>query len=443
VVAAPRLLSGRYRLVEPIGEGGMSVVWLAYDEVLQRRVAVKLLTTQLRDESRLRAEAQAAALLSHPNVSAIHDYGVAGDEPFAVMELLDGISLAARLTSGPLPWRGAVEVCAYVAAALSAAHAAGLVHRDIKPGNIMLTDAGVKVIDFGIAAFVGSPADGPIVGTPGYVAPERLAGDPGGPGADVYALGVMLFTALTGRRPADGWLELHSEPGPAPLPPIPGMPVEVAALYEECVATDPGRRPSAATAARRFAVLAGVRVGAVDGEPALVSPTEPLTATVAAEPPPAPRRGWRTRRVWVMAATAGAALAAAGVAAATVGLTSGTTRFFGAGASAAPCSVAYRVTKTWANGATVSLAITNTGTTATKGWTLQFDLDDGLQARSGWNGTWRQQGSRVTVTAMPTNANLAPGTSADGIGTNIDGRDATSVPASFTLNGVRCRADGR
>src|SRR5258705_4538026 len=91
VVEIPRLLSGRYRLIEPIGEGGMSVVWLAYDEVLQRRVAVKLLATQLWDESLLRAEAQAAALLSHPNVSAIHDYGVADDEPFVVMELLDGI----------------------------------------------------------------------------------------------------------------------------------------------------------------------------------------------------------------------------------------------------------------------------------------------------------------------------------------------------------------
>src|SRR5258706_9208349 len=93
VVDVPKLLSGRYRLIEPIGEGGMAVVWRAYDEVLRRRVAVKLLATELRDDGQLRAEAQAAALLGHPNVSAIHDYGVAADEPFVVMELLDGITL--------------------------------------------------------------------------------------------------------------------------------------------------------------------------------------------------------------------------------------------------------------------------------------------------------------------------------------------------------------
>jgi serine/threonine-protein kinase len=443
MVAAPRLLAGRYRLIEPIGEGGMAVVWRAYDEVLRRSVAVKLLATELRDDGQLRAEAQAAALLNHPNVSAIHDYGVAADEPFVVMELLDGITLAARLTSGPLPWQDAVDVLTHVAAALSAAHAHGLVHRDIKPANIMLTAAGVKVVDFGIAAFVGSHVDGPIMGTPGYVAPERLAGNPGGPAADVYALGVMLFTALTGRRPTDGWHGLPGEPGPAPLPPIPGMPAEVTALYEECVALDPDRRPSAATTARRLATLAGVRTAAVGSEPPPTSPTEPqaVTATVTAEPPSAPpRRRPLTRRTWVITATAGVALIAVAAAAAAVGLSPGTTRV-GARESAASCSVAYRVTDTWANGATVSLAITNTGTTAIKGWTLRFDLKEGLHARPGWSGRWQQQGRRVTVTATPNNASLEAGMSTDGIGTNIDGQNATSIPDGITINGNHCRTD--
>ena len=206
MVNSPKLLSGRYRLIESLGESGTSIVWRAYDEVLRRRVAVKLLAAGPRDASQLHAGVQVAALLNHPNVSAVYDYGVAGDEPFVVMELVDGVSLADRLTRGPLPWRGAVEVCAYVAAALSAAHARRLVHSDIRPGSIMLTEDGVKVLDFGIAAVTSS----------------RQAA---GPADDVYALGMLLFSVLTGQRPADRKAGLlRGDPGLTPLPLIPGMP---------------------------------------------------------------------------------------------------------------------------------------------------------------------------------------------------------------------------
>ncbi|GAB3842940.1 hypothetical protein GCM10027610_054540 [Dactylosporangium cerinum] len=310
MVGAQGLLSGRYRLIEPIGEGGMSVVWRAYDEVLRRRVAVKLLTTRLPDAGRLRAEAQAAALLSHPNVSAVYDYGVTDDEPFVVMELLDGETLSARLTRGPLPWRAAVEVCAHIAAALSAAHARGLVHRDIKPGNIMLTDTGVKVVDFGIAALAGRPVDGPVVGTPGYLAPERLAGEVGGPAVDVYAVGVVLFESLTGRRPAgiDGLVRDDAE---LTVPLVPGMPPEVAVLYQECLAVDPGMRPSSTTLASRLAALAGMRAGALDGGP-LPSSAEPLSMTGTEDPRTAPpRRGLRAPHAALRTALAGTAVAAA------------------------------------------------------------------------------------------------------------------------------------
>ncbi|WP_308209854.1 protein kinase domain-containing protein [Actinomadura madurae] len=148
---------------------------------------------------RLRQEAQAAAALTHPNITGVYDYGEhdagpvgwQGHIPYVVMELLDGETLATRLSRGPLPWREAAGTCARVADALAAAHAAGIVHRDIKPANVFLTPVGVKVLDFGIA-FTGSP-DGQIMGTPAYVAPELLTGTAPTPGGRHL---------LAGRRPA-------------------------------------------------------------------------------------------------------------------------------------------------------------------------------------------------------------------------------------------------
>ncbi|MFC4996229.1 serine/threonine-protein kinase [Dactylosporangium cerinum] len=452
MVEQQKLLSGRYRLIEPIGEGGMSVVWRAYDEVLRRRVAVKLLTTRLPDAGRLRAEAQAAALLSHPNVSAVYDYGVTDDEPFVVMELLDGETLSARLTRGPLPWRAAVEVCAHIAAALSAAHARGLVHRDIKPGNIMLTDTGVKVVDFGIAALAGSRVR------------RALGRGTGGPAADVYALGVVLFTSLTGRRPANrGEGLLRGDPGPTPLPLIPGMPLQVAALYQDCVAAEPLLRPSAATLARQFAALSGVRVGAVDNDPP-PSATDPRTLTGTAELfPIPPRRDGRGRRVAVKVTVAAVLAAATGVAVAVAvagqagpAVSGGSWRPGGSDPAARPtapaadaspsdtsvaptCSVTYQVKDTWDRGASVSLSIANTGGTDVRQWALQFDLPDGLQVRDGWNGVWQQQGQRVDVAALPGHPDLAAGASVHDVGTTIDGSGAAGIPDSFLLNGVHCR----
>ncbi|MEV4510681.1 serine/threonine-protein kinase [Dactylosporangium sp. NPDC049525] len=443
-------------MIEPIGEGGMSVVWRAFDEVLRRRVAVKLLSTRLPDADRLQAEAQAAAaLMNHPNVTAVYDYGVAGDEPFVVMELLDGETLSARLARGPLHWRAAVEVCAHTAAALSAAHARGLAHRDIKPGNIMLTDTGVKVVDFGIAALAGPRVR------------RASGGETDGPAADVYALGVMLFTSLTGRPPAnrrDGLL--RGDPGPTPLPVIPGMPLQVAALYQDCVAAEPVLRPSAATLARQFAALSGVRVGAVDNGPP-PSDTEPrtLTGTVELLATP-PRRGGRSGRVAVTVAVAAVLAAAAGVAVtATVAgqirpaVSAGSWRAGSSdpakqpttdagappgdspsdSAAGSTCSVTYQVKDTWDRGASVSLSIANTGGADVRQWALQFDLQDGQRIRDGWNGVWLQQGQRVSVAPLPGHPDLAAGASVHDIGTTIDGRGAAGIPDAFLLNGVQCR----
>src|SRR4051794_11515707 len=193
-VIASHLLGGRYRLEEPLGQGGMSVVWLAMDEVLSRPVAVKVLDEQgagadpgRADGGRaaIRREAQSAARISHPNIASVYDFAE-GEDPagnpvaYLVMELLTGQPLAERLVEGDLTTASALTIAAEVAAALAAAHAHGLVHRDVKPGNIMLTPFGVKVFNFGIAARAGDPDEadeqGQILGTPMYVAPERLTG---------------------------------------------------------------------------------------------------------------------------------------------------------------------------------------------------------------------------------------------------------------------------
>ncbi|MEU7754601.1 protein kinase [Micromonospora sp. NPDC049101] len=258
-----QLLAGRYRLLERLGSGGMSVVHRAYDEVLERDVAVKVLVaSDTSARRRIRAEAKAAARLSHPHVTGVYDYGESpldgSPVPFVVMELLGGLTLEQRLTTGPLPPRAGLRVCAEVASALTAAHAQGLVHRDIKPSNVMLTPTGAKVLDFGIAAVAGESEidfEGRLLGTPAYLAPERLEAGEVLPACDVYALGLLLHRVLTGRLPwsaetQTGMLRAHTHVEPDPLPEIDGVPPEVHRLYRWCLARDPADRPPATEAAR-------------------------------------------------------------------------------------------------------------------------------------------------------------------------------------------------
>jgi serine/threonine-protein kinase len=257
-------VDGRYRLVERVGTGAASAVWRGWDEHLGRTVAIKVLGPE-REGSELAREARAAARLSNPHVGTVYDYGETDDgSAYLVMEFIDGPSLAQRLKSGVLSWRAAVELCADVADGLCAVHAAGLVHRDVKPANVMLCPTGAKLVDFGISAEIGESADeapdGCVVGTPAYVAPERLAGSPAMPAADVYALGLLLYRALTGWLPWDvdsrsAVLRAHLMTEPAPLPPIPGLPAEVAQDCVRCLAKDPLRRPSAPELAESWSRL--------------------------------------------------------------------------------------------------------------------------------------------------------------------------------------------
>jgi hypothetical protein len=307
-------LHDRFVLVEQVGVGGMSQVWRAVDEVLDRSVAVKVLASPLAGDPALRQatwrEARAAARLAHPHVIQVYDYGEASLPdgalvPYLVMELVDGRSLATRLGEGPLPWREAVRTGAQVAAALAAAHRLGVVHRDVKPGNVMLTTAGAKVLDFGIAALVGRRSEdgGLLVGTPAYVAPEQLHPSSPQPASDVYALGVLLYEALTGRPPvtAASWAEAaaaHRAGVVVPPLAVPGLPPEVARLIISCLAAAPADRPTARSVATELAVAAGMPdPGAVldDGTMALpmvadgaVAPERNRGALGSARPPSAP-----------------------------------------------------------------------------------------------------------------------------------------------------------
>ncbi|WP_029116082.1 serine/threonine-protein kinase [Mycobacterium sp. URHB0044] len=207
-MTAPVMLAGRYELRGVLGRGGWAEVHDGWDTRLDRAVAIKLLYARFSadpaNRRRFEAEARAAASLSHPNIVAVHDYGEHDGAPFIVMERLPGNTLADAIARGPMPQQLLRDVLADVLAALTAAHDVGILHRDVKPGNILFTTSGhVKVADFGIAKTAGSEptASGQIMGTMGYVSPDRLEGKPATVLDDVYSVGVLGYEALTGRPP--------------------------------------------------------------------------------------------------------------------------------------------------------------------------------------------------------------------------------------------------
>lgn len=216
---ADRVLAHRYRLLRELARGGMAAVWEAEDRVLARKVAVKLLLPHLAaDEAflrRFRQEAVAAAALVHPNVVTTYDTGRDGEVAYIVMELVEGTTLAKVLkTDGPLPLQRAVDIAAQVADALACAHEHGVVHRDVKPANILLAaDGRVKVTDFGIAK-AGQGADltrtGMVMGTAKYLSPEQVHGKPADSRSDVYSLGITLYEMLCGSAPFGGDSELST-----------------------------------------------------------------------------------------------------------------------------------------------------------------------------------------------------------------------------------------
>ncbi|WP_344914038.1 serine/threonine-protein kinase [Streptosporangium oxazolinicum] len=254
------VLTRRYLLLERIAWGGMSVIWRAFDQSLQRLVAVKLLDGELGvdlgERELIRREARATARLIHPDAIEVYDYGETVTShgrlaAYVVMRLLEGRPLADRITEGPLPWAEAAAIAARLATVLAAAHERGIVHRDVTAENVLLTSTGAKLLDFGIAAFIGEDEDDRAsdYGTPPYVAPERLTGAVADPANDVYALGVLLFEMLTGDPPYPErtWEEIENvrREGPPPVAEVPGMPARIGALCQVCLSHRPEARPKA------------------------------------------------------------------------------------------------------------------------------------------------------------------------------------------------------
>ena len=325
--AAPgRLLNGRYRLTQELARGGMAVVWVADDTLLARRVAVKTLLPGIAADPlvrvRFRNEAISAAALAHPGIVSTYDTGEDDGVAYIVMELIQGPNLRTVLERGPLPVPEAVRIAGRGRDALGHAHHHGVVHRDVKPANVLVpTDGPVKVTDFGIAKVAGSgdlTSTGSIIGTARYLAPEQVLGEPADGRADVYAVGLLLFQMLTGSLPFHGDTEMATalarvNRAPAPLPDQ--IPAGVAAVVDRCLEREPDRRyPSAEALAT---ALDGIARGGDAARPTV--PARPARdATLVAAAPAArtaptrraaPRR--RNRFLWLWAVL-GAGLLAVG-----------------------------------------------------------------------------------------------------------------------------------
>lgn len=289
------LIDGRYEPIRTLGSGGMAAVLLARDRRLGREVAVKRLHAHLAaDEAmaeRFTREALAAAALSHPNVVTVHDAGADEQGPYLVMEYAPGVSLADRLgRDRRLPTEEAAAIGAAAAAALAHAHERGVVHRDVTPGNILLTaDGQTKLADFGIARVSWDSTDltrtATLIGTAAYFSPEQAAGREVGPASDVYSLGVVLYRMLTGRVPFDdehpvATARAHVHDAPRPPSELAPVGSDLEAVVVRCLAKAPEGRP---TAAQLAATLSGYGAGtppAAAGTLA-VSGTEPSDSTIA------------------------------------------------------------------------------------------------------------------------------------------------------------------
>lgn len=306
-----RILSERYQLIDVVGRGGMAVVWRAVDRTLGRQVAVKVLHAPMaadpRALARFRREATASASVTHPGMVAMYDVGADGDDHFLVMELLDGENLAARLgRDGRLGVDEAAAVGASVADALAALHRVGLVHRDVKPSNIMLTDDGrVKLMDLGIVQgqhHTALTAAASVIGTAAYLSPEQAQGLRATPASDIYGLGCVLFHITTGRPPFDGdtpvamAMQHVQAPVPTPSQTVPGLPAWFDEIVRRALSKNPDER--FADAAQLAGALRSRRSPAA--APA-AGPDETATAPVVAPTAVAPAVGSATESMPVAA----------------------------------------------------------------------------------------------------------------------------------------------
>jgi serine/threonine-protein kinase len=316
-------VGGRYRFERVLGQGGMATVHLARDEELDRMVAVKCLSETLSGDEvfreRFTREARMAAQLSHPNIVGVFDVGEEAGVPYLVMEYVESETLADLMArSAPVDPDRAVDLVLQVCAGLAQAHSAGLVHRDIKPQNILVrSDDTVKIADFGIAR----PLDatqltlaGTILGTAAYLAPEQALGEPVTGAADIYSLGAVTYELLSGRPPYtfESLADLTVKQREGPPPPIQGVEAELEQIVLRCLAADPESRPESAAALAH-------ELAQVSSEPATQAFAASET-TAATQVMTAPRTARVSRRTQIAAA------GALGVAALAGGLAFGLTR---------------------------------------------------------------------------------------------------------------------
>ncbi len=418
---AGQLIAGRYRLAERIGQGAMGVVWRARDERLDRVVAVKQLDYDAAigqaasDQAALRAlrEARLTARLRHPHAITVHDVVEEAGEPYLVMEYLPSRSLAeVLLDRETLPAGEVARIGAQVASALAAAHAEGVVHRDVTPGNVLLGESGVaKIADFGISRATGEGAvtgGGFIAGTPAYLAPEVAGGREAGFPADVFSLGATLYRALEGTPPFgqdDNAIALLLRVAKEEIVP-PRHRGPLAEVLTRMLQRDPEARPAMAEVQELFEAVTGGR---------------PL-------PPPRPRpragtrllRVRRPRRRLVLAAAAGAVLLALGVVIGTVLVPDRPATVAAPVPSAPPgspsppptthadlgCAARYEVTNSWPGGYQVQVTVRNDRAAGLSGWSVRWTLPAGHRISGLWNGTFSVDGSTVTVENAAWNAKL-------------------------------------
>src|SRR3954447_26117511 len=289
-IRAGVVIAGRYRIIDRLGHGGMATVFLAEDLVLSRQVAVKRLHTAAAElgAERFRREAQLGASLNHPNVVAVYDTISGPDGVLLVMEYVPGPPLSSLIHSGPREPQEAIRILRGVAAGLDYAHARGVVHRDVKPANILVRDdGGVKLGDLGVATaahLTRITATHDVLGTLTYIAPERLEGEAGGPPADVYSLAAVAFEALSGQpptlggSPAELLYRVATEPPPDLRGTWRGAPAAAATVLRRGLDPDPERRPSGAGR-----MIDELDAGLARGAAAVATPrhARPVTITVS------------------------------------------------------------------------------------------------------------------------------------------------------------------
>ncbi|TKG66307.1 protein kinase domain-containing protein [Prauserella endophytica] len=413
------LIAGRYRLLSRIGRGGMGVVWHARDERLDREVAVKELlldtgdSAQAAEQAMRRAtrEGRVAARLRHPHAIMVHDVVEHAGKPCLIMEFLPSKSLATVLAErGPLPAGEVARIGEQVASALAAAHAEGIVHRDVKPGNVLLADDGTaKIADFGISRAVGEATvtgAGLIAGTPAYLSPEVAAGGEASPASDVFSLGATLYAAVEGappfgddenpiallRRVASGELVAPRRAGP------------LTDVLLRLLAGEAGERPTMVRAREALTAVS-------EGRPVELPP--PRRPTLLS---PAPR----VRRRTVVVGIGTAALLIAGVLIGVLISSPGEPSAEGdqppviGSTSERPdsgCVARYAVTNSWPGGYQGEVIVRNDGEERLTGWVVRWKLPAGHTVDEVWNGSLSRAGSTVTVRSADWNSVVRVGDS--------------------------------